>query len=366
MRLRLSRDAERPIQGHLDELAMRGTAVLFMLSLSTVVWWILIDPLLSHWLSNLSLGAAEGTVSIYDPHGWMGTRWSMIGLLALLTTLPLAAQQMLAFTEVGLLPSERKWLRMVTIGGVSLGLASAAAWWVWGYPEAIARAGVYGGVANIGAQYDASALFEVGIGISWWLFLLMLSTIALALARFLSLVSTEPFDPLRVRVHGTLVFIWWLAAPTVLEGVWVSLAVLLVILPECVLWTMPRPLLSTRARAPVAVFDGEGDLRRRMFAMCACEDACPRIARTSAPARLGWVEADALCLDPDARDALLDAVVRHEATDLAISGCDGTPLPVAFRQSLASAGCAVSGLGWLDDSSTMEADLLRFSAVAKE
>ena len=116
MRLRLSRDAERPLRTHIDELATRGTALLFVLCLATLFWWWQIDLILEAWLSSLPLGAAEGTVSIYDPHGWMGTRWSMIALLALITTLPLAAHQLLSFADEGLLPSERKWLRMVTIG----------------------------------------------------------------------------------------------------------------------------------------------------------------------------------------------------------------------------------------------------------
>ena len=43
---------------HLDELALRGTAVLFLLSLSTVMWWILIDPLLEAYLMGLPDGVA--------------------------------------------------------------------------------------------------------------------------------------------------------------------------------------------------------------------------------------------------------------------------------------------------------------------
>ena len=66
----------------------------------------------------------------------------------------------------------------------------------------------------------------------------------------------------------------------------------------------------------------------------------------------GWVENQALCLDSDARDALLDAVIRHRVNHLIISGCDGTPLPMEFRQSIASSNCNLSGLGWLDIETT--------------
>ena len=366
MRLRLSRDASRPLQDHLDELSTRGTAVLLVLSLAAVGWWLAIDGLLDLWLSGLSLGAAEGTVSIYDPHGWMTTRWSMIGLLALLTALPLAAQQLLTFADTGLLPSERGWLRAVTLLGVALGLGTILAWWLWAYPAAIGAAGVAGGIPGVAAQYDARLMFDVGIGVSWWLFLALLGSVSLSVARLFALVTTSPFDGLRVRVHGVVLFLWWLAAPDALQGVWTTGAVLLLLLPELVLLSMPRPLLSVPARAPTEVFDDEGGLRRRLFAMCACEDACPLYKRNDAPESLGWVEAEALCLDPDARDALLDAVVRHRVTDLAISGCDGTPLPFAFRRSVREAGCSLSGMGWLDDASSMRSDLSSFAGRIDE
>jgi hypothetical protein len=74
-------------------------------------------------------------------------------------------------------------------------------------------------------------------------------------------------------------------------------------------------------------------------------------------------------LDPDARDALLDTVVRHRVTDLVISGCDGMPLPVAFRQSLASASVELTGLGWLDSPDNLqqrEADLASLAGTRSD
>ena len=369
MRLRLARDVERPLRAHIDELSTRGTLLLFVLSMATLFWWWQIDPLLESWLSSLPLGAAEGTVSIYDPHGWMSTRWSMIALLALITTLPLTAQQLLSFADEGLLPSERKWLRLVTIGGVTLGLTTALFWWLWGYPMAIESAGIIGGVEGIGARYDAILLFEVGIGVSWLIFLTVISLIGLSMARLLSLMVTEPFDPFRVRIHGTLLFLWWLTCPSALEGIWLSSSILLVLIPEILIRWMPASALSSNARAPNSIFDRDGALHRRFFAMCHCEGACPSVSVSASPTGLGWAETDALCLDSDARDALLDAVVRHRVSDLVISGCDGTPLPMDFRQSVSSAGCNLTGLGWLDTPTSIEereTTLLGFSTTSKD
>ena len=349
MHLRLSRDAERPIRQHIDELVTRSAALLFILSLATVFWWWQIDPLLENWLSSLPSAATEGSVTIYDPHGWMSTRWSMIALLALITTLPFACFQLLSFAEEGLLPSERKWLRMVTLGGVGAGLFSAFFWWIWGYPMAISSASSIGDVNGINPNYDAVLIFEVGIGVSWWIFLATLSFIALKLANLLSLMTSEPFDIFRVRIHMTLVFLWWLVYPSALEGVWLSLLILLVILPELSLRWAPSGSFSSITRSPEPVFDAEGELHRRMFAMCHCEGACPSIQSSDVPSSMGWLETEALCLDPDARDTLLDTIVRNNVDDLIISGCNGTPLPVAFRQSLQGVNCDLTGLEWLDN-----------------
>ena len=354
---------------HIDELALRGTALLFFLSLATIFWWWQINPLLEGWLSSLPLGPADQNVSIYDPNGWMGTRWSMIALLALITTLPLATQQLLSFADEGLLPTERKWLHIISIGGVGLALIAAIYWWLWGYPMAIDSTQTIAGVDGIGAQYDAVLLFEVGIGISWWIFLTIISLICLTMAHLLSLVVSEPVDPFRLRVHGFILFIWWLVCPPALEGIWITLSILLVILPEIVMRWMPTPVLSSKARAPKSVFDAEGRLHRRLFAMCHCEGACPIVSVSQSPKRLGWIETQAICLDSDARDALLDLVVRHKVSDLVISGCDGTPLPMEFRQSIASTNCHLSGLNWLDKSTTnseRERALSLLSASSKE
>ena len=362
--LRLSRDAERPLRQHIDELVTRSTALLFILSVATVFWWWQIDPLLESWLSSLPSVAAEGSVTIYDPHGWMSTRWSMIALLALITTLPFASFQILSFAEEGLLPSERKWLRIVTLGGVGIGLFSAFYWWFWGYPLAISSAGSIGGVNGINPNYDAVLIFEVGIGISWWIFLATLSFIGLTLANLLSLMENEPFDIFRVRIHFTLLFFWWLVHPSALEGVWLPLSILLVILPEISLRWAPSGSFSSITRPPKPVFDSEGELHRRMFAMCHCEGACPSVPSSTVPNSMGWLEAEALCLDPDARDMLLDAVIRNNVGDLIISGCNGTPLPVEYRQSLSEVNCRISGLEWLDhktDIKDREASILAIS-----
>tara|TARA_B110000014_G_C19823297_1_gene427125 strand:+ start:132 stop:386 length:255 start_codon:yes stop_codon:yes gene_type:complete len=78
---------------------------------------------------------------------------------------------------------------------------------------------------------------------------------------------------------------------------------------------------------------------------------------------MGWLEAEALCLDPDARDMLLDAIIRNDVGELIISGCDGTPLPVEYRQSLHEVNCHLSGLEWLDNKTDIKGREASISAI---
>ncbi|GIS43199.1 MAG: hypothetical protein Ct9H90mP16_02690 [Candidatus Poseidoniales archaeon] len=115
-------------------------------------------------MSALPSSAQGGVVTIYDPHGWMATRWSMIALMALLTTMPFAIHQLLAFSREGLLPSERRWVRNVTIGGGSMALVAAIYWWIWGYPLAIESAGELGGIDGINPVMMRCYCLGFGIG----------------------------------------------------------------------------------------------------------------------------------------------------------------------------------------------------------
>ena len=64
-------------------------------------------------------------------------------------------------------------------------------------------------------------------------------------------------------------------------------------------------------------------------------------------------------------DALLDTILRNRATDLIISGCDGTPLPYEFRESLQSSSCSLTGLGWLDSNADSNQRQAEVTALAK-
>ncbi len=348
MSLRLASDWDSGLSLHMQELRDRGYVVLLVIVVSALFWWVAADQILRMWVSTLSLGAGEGSLTVFDPHGWMRTRWSMIGLLALVTALPVLGHQTIRFADTGLLPSERRWLRsFVSVGTIST-IMLLCLWWFWGYSFLVEWATDAAAFEGVGLHYDAKLIFDVALGLSWWMILVLLASLALSLARMYSLTEAEPFDPLRIRVHVAMLFFWWLTSPEVLSGNWLALAIIAVAVTEYSSRRVPVPRLGSAQRRPRPVFDDKGEVRRSMFAMCSCDGACPRALRDEAPDSVGWVEAEALCLSAAEQDALLDTVLRNNVTDLFISGCEGSPLPLDLREGLASMNCELRGLGWLD------------------
>ena len=346
--LRLASDRQSGLSSHLQELRDRGYVVLLVIAVSAVIWWIAAEQILRLWVATLSLGAGEGTLTVFDPHGWMRTRWSLIGMLALVSALPILGHQVIGFANSGLLPSERKWLRSFVFIGTFSTIALLGLWWFWGYSSLVNWATDSSKFEGVGLHYDAKLIFDVAIGLSWWMILVLLASLALSLARMYSLTGGEPFDPSRIRIHMAMLFFWWLASPEVLSGNWLALATIAVVIVEYSSRKVPVPRLGDQQRRPTPIFDSKGEVRNSTFVMCNCEGACPRALRSEAPNSVGWVEAEALCLSAGEQDALLDSVLSNKVTDLFISGCDGSPLPVNLREDLASLNCELAGLGWLD------------------
>jgi len=359
MELRLARDAQAPVAEHLEEFASRLTRVVLLLSLAAVIWWVFIDTLIGMWVDTLPLGASAGALTIIDPQAWMVTRFSLVGLLAMFTALPLVAFELHRFATPGLLPSERVWFTSLLLIGVSATTAGLMLWWFWGYAAVLSGIASWGSLPGVGARWDAGLLFEIALGLSWWMVFALIELLTLPLARFWSLTDLSPFDMWRVRVHGTLLIGWYIAAPGALDGVWIPMAFLLILIGECGARLIPQAALGGAHRRPTPVFDDEGGVRNALFVMCACEDACPKVAAELAPGHLGWVNADAICLDPEARDRLLDVVIRHDVSDVCISGCDGSPIPHDLAHSLERASVKLWGLEWLDLAPSPQADLVR-------
>jgi len=347
MTLAVSSDKARPLSEHLAELnhVIRISAIL--LFFATIACAYATDSLMRAWLNYLPLGADAPNLSVYSPFEWLEIRWSLAILLALLTVMPAISLQLHRFARPGLLPRERSWL--ATLLCLSIAIIPLVILATWGYmlPFFIEAAHAADSLEGVGTRYDASALFRLALGFSWLFVTIMLATLSLSIARLIGLVE---HGEVRFRARILLIFggLLLLTLPTEYEGLRLLAAFAAMALADTISRTLPEAPLGRRKFKVDDVLSRGGSTHRVALLDCGCEGACPRFPTGSVHHGVAMPKCSALCLEPTEQDALADMVLHHGITNLIITGCDATPLPLSLRSSLDSMGCGYAGLGWLD------------------
>ncbi len=337
------RDRTLTLAAHADEAVGRLRFALVYIVLMAVLWATVVDDLLAAWLATLPLAEGATTLTLYSPYDWLDTRWTAVGLLALLSSLPVLGWQAWRFAHPGLLPSERTWLATYIAVGSVLTLGLILLIWGWVFPRMISAAEVAGTIEGVGLHYDIVALFQMALAMSWLLLLVALTVLALALARMLGLVSDDPLDIMRIRIHFVSVVLLWVITPEVFSGLFMPIALLLVCSTEWSAGRLPVPS-SGRGRPPTAVLDAEGGVHRVGLVCCGCAGACPQPRAERAPRTVGLLPTSALCISYAQQEAVMERAVREGWTDICITGCDGTPLPYRLKRALDNRGVNLTGL----------------------
>ena len=337
------RDRALPLSAHVDEAVGRLRFALVYVVLMAVLWATVVDDLLAAWLATLPLAEGATTLTLYSPYDWLDTRWTAVGLLALLSSLPVLGWQAWRFAHPGLLPSERTWLATYIAVGAVLIIGLILLVWGWVFPRMISAAEVAVTIEGVGMHYDVVALFQMALAMSWLLLLVALAVLALALARMLGLVGDDPLDIMRIRIHFVSVVLLWVVTPDAFSGLFLPIALLLVCTTE---WSAGRPPVpaSGRGRPPTSVLDAEGGVHRVGLVCCGCAGACPQPQAERTPATVGLLPTTALCLSFAQQETVIERAVREGWTDICITGCDGTPLPYRLKRALDNRGVNLTGL----------------------
>ena len=337
------RDRALPLSAHVDEAVGRLRFALVYVVLMAVLWATVVDDLLAAWLATLPLAAGATTLTLYSPYDWLDTRWTAVGLLALLSSLPVLGWQAWRFAHPGLLPSERTWLATYIAVGAVLIIGLILLVWGWVFPRMISAAEVAVTIEGVGLHYDVVALFQMALAMSWLLLLVALAVLALALARMLGLVGDDPLDIMRIRIHFVSVVLLWVVTPDAFSGLFLPTALLLVCTTEWSAGRLPVPA-SGRGRPPTSVLDAEGGVHRVGLVCCGCAGACPQLQAERTPATVGLLPTTALCLSFAQQETVIERAVREGWTDICITGCDGTPLPYRLKRALDNRGVNLTGL----------------------
>ena len=357
------RDRALPLSAHVDEAVGRIRFALVYVVLMAVLWATVVDDLLAAWLATLPLAEGATTLTLYSPYDWLDTRWTAVGLLALLSSLPVLGWQAWRFAHPGLLPSERTWLATYIAVGAVLIIGLILLVWGWVFPRMISAAEVAVTIEGVGMHYDVVALFQMVLAMSWVLLLVALAVLALALARMLGLVGDDPLDIMRIRIHFVSVVLLWVVTPDAFSGLFLPTALLLVCTTEWSAGRLPVPA-SGRGRPPTSVLDAEGGVHRVGLVCCGCAGACPQPQAERTPATVGLLPTTALCLSFAQQETVIERAVREGWTDICITGCDGTPLPYRLKRALENRGVNLTGLDRLSGprmGSGIAADVAEFA-----
>ena len=126
-------------------------------------------------------------------------------------------------------------------------------------------------------------------------------------------------------------------------------------------------LSSSRARVPLRnfvplvgeeVYGKQHNEETGAEACCTNDCSCHGVAYPidTSPENTGLLKYQALCHNFEERDHLIDTIARNRLTDIIIGGCDGTPLPQGFKDSITSTRCQLRGLNLLNIQGALPSD----------
>ena len=103
--------------------------------------------------------------------------------------------------------------------------------------------------------------------------------------------------------------------------------------------------VSNEIYNPSAIFDHEGRRRYVTYVDCSCQGVAYPI--DTSPEHTGLLRYESLCDNIGERHHLISMVSKHQLTDVIIGGCDASPLPESFQDTVSSARCTLRGLDLL-------------------
>lgn len=344
MSLQLERDQRAHLQAHLDELTGRVTLIFAAIVVVTLVVSTQIDAWLDLLLTKID-PCNNDCLNLYDPARWSAVRWLGALLAAIAIVSPLIMQQAWAFSNKGLLPSERTWMLRWMFGGCAVALTASALTLIWLLPTTFGFGHSIQTDMGLMARYDAVLMLSIAIAVIWMQTVVSVAVLALAIAGQLGALNKHTADWWRLRTYGLVLLLLYASLPQ-----FGGLAFVLIVASLLVMEVVCKPWLNQEAPLAVeviTVLDEEGGARRPMVLECHCNGAAiplPSPIDLSVP-RLVY---EGLCRSEHQREQVFDAILATKTTDLIVTGCDGVPLGESFKSNCKSLGASVRGMNLLE------------------
>ena len=343
----VSSDEKIPMYNHFYELLeIIRVKVLFFI-LFCILWSLLIEKVIFNWIKLIKIDSKSIDLSIYGPYEWIEIQWTMVFLLSLISIMPYISYSLRKFSKSGLLPNEKSWFSIMLLLNLFLVPITMIFIWVIILPFLLSSFAINDGIEGVENHYDISSIFKLTLGISWIMIVFSFTTISMSLARLIGLLDSN-----NSNLRGKLLFfsgsILVISLPNEFDGLRIIIALIIIILSDLISRSIPKYPIGKRSFNVTEMISSNGNKDRIAVVDCSCEGVCPKFPPNFKPEGIAIPICTAICLNDKEQDSIVEMIARYNISQLIISGCDGTPLPQKFNQSLKVANCKLSGLNWLD------------------
>ncbi len=350
--LRLEGDSALPVQAHFNTLTQKATLGFVLIAVLTIGIMTSIDEILSAILAHLNPCGRSDCLTLYEPASWSVVRWLSAVFLAILCVLPFALVTMYRFAAPGLTLDEQFMLRRWMLSSATLGYITLFALFYVFIPKLYDVGDSIHSDMGLTAQYDAVTLFVLALSIFWGLLITYILAFAATTSGALGLITENNQDWWRIRLLGVGGLVLFLSLPGRWNGVNIILLSSMIVYLEFSIRKSIR--VSNEIYNPSAIFDHEGGRRYVTYVDCSCQGVAYPI--DTSPEHTGLLRYESLCDNIGERHHLISMVSKHQLTDVIIGGCDTSPLPESFQDTVSSARCTLRGLDLLDLQGSLPSD----------
>ena len=341
--LELEGDSPLPVQVHFDTLTQKATLGFVLIAVLTIGIMTTIDEILNAILGHLNPCGTTDCLTLYEPASWSVVRWLSAVFLAILCVLPLALGSMYRFAKPGLTQDEQAMLKRWMLSSATLGYFTLFALFYFFIPKLYDAGDSIHSDMGLTAQYDAVSLFVLILSVFWGLLITYILAFATTTSGALGLITENNQDWWRARLLGIGGLVLFLSLPGRWNGINIILLSLMIVYLELSIRKSIR--VSNEIYNPSAIFDHEGRRRYVTYVDCSCQGVAYPI--DTSPEHTGLLRYESLCDNDEERHHLISVVSKNQLTDVIIGGCDASPLPESFRETVSSARCTLRGLDLL-------------------
>jgi|TARA_B100001105_G_scaffold250947_1_gene240000 hypothetical protein len=342
---------------HLIQLRSIFQKSALMVIISSIILSFFIDDLILLWFEFINIGHNSLNLTNYSPSDWLSIRFSLVLILACIVVLPFFSIMLRKFTIIGMTSKENLWFTLTLFFSTTLTPLIFILVWIYIIPLWIELFEIASLVESVGKRYDAVSILGIGIGISWVILIGNMVIMTLGFARLVGLVENGQAK-FRIRIMLISTSILILSLPFVYDGLRVFISVITILIADRISTTVPNPILGTRI-FEVSDVSFKGKISRIGVIDCSCEGSSPTIPDSWNYEGVANPKCNAICLNSFEQYAIIDLIVEKKLSQLIITGCDASPLPVWMQERIKNNRCEFSGLNWLDSSNINEDGMLK-------